>query len=348
CQTGLIPGYLKTIYADDACFRKTKSVFSIHNLGYQGNFPPDSLSTTGLGWDQYRMERIEFYGKISFLKGALLDADYIATVSERYAKEILTKEFGCGMENVLAQRSDKVFGILNGLDYREWDPARDLDIAEPYDPGSLDKKLKNKIALQKENDFQADPRIPLIGMVSRLTEDKGIDILLPVMNSLFDLGFQFVLLGTGDEKYHRIFRDLAKKKTGFCRAHILFDAKMAKRFYAGCDMVLVPAHSEPCGLGPMIALRYGTIPIVRATGGLADSVQEFDPQTGEGTGFRFEEYSGESLAAALTRAAKAYANEKSWRQLVSRVMKLDFSWSACARKYAKLYEAAGHSAPKKS
>jgi starch synthase len=347
-QTGLIPVYLKTLYAEDTVFRKTKTVYSIHNLGFQGNFPPDSLSTTGLDWDQFRMERLEFYGKISFLKGGLLDADVISTVSERYAREIQTKEFGCGMENVLSQRKDKIFGILNGLDYKDWDPSTDPDIAEVYNAKTIEKKLRNKIALQKENDFNPDAKAPLIGIVSRLTEQKGIDILLSVIGPIFDLGAQVVVLGTGDEKYHRIFRELAKKKSGACKVHILFDAKMAKRIYAGCDLVLVPSYYEPCGLGQLIALRYGTIPVVRATGGLADSIQEFDPSTGMGTGFNFEDYSGEALLAAVGRALSVYKNERNWYHLVQNAMTADFSWTASAKKYLRLYEIAGQRSRKES
>jgi starch synthase len=345
-QTGLIPVYLKTLYSGDTVFRKTKSVFSVHNLAYQGNFPPDSLPQTGLGWEQFRMERLEFYGKISFLKGGILDGDVIATVSEHYAREIQLKEFGCGMENVLIGRRNEIYGILNGLDYKEWDPAKDPDIAETYSAKMPEKKARCKKALQEENDFNASPATPLIGLVTKLVDAKGIGILLSTIGPMIEKGLQFVLLGTGEEKYHRIFRDLSKKYIGSLKAHILFDAKMAKRIYAGCDMVLIPSYSEPCGLGQLIAMRYGTIPIVRSTGGLADTVMEFAPAAGHGTGFCFEDYSGEALLAAVERALEVFKNEKQWRKLVQNAMTADYSWTAAAKKYIRLYEIAGHRTPK--
>ncbi len=337
-QTGLIPVYLKTLYANDPLLKKAKSVFSIHNLGYQGNFPPDSLPYTGLGWEQFSMERLEFYGKISFIKAGLLDADAISTVSESYAKEIQTKEFGCGMENVLAARAGKIYGIVNGIDYKEWSPETDPDIAAKYNFKTLEKKQQNKLSLQDENDFKQDPKVPLLGIVARLADQKGIDILVPALNTLLKKGIQFVLLGTGEDRYHQIFRDLAKKNAGNFRAHILFDVKMAKRIYAGCDMILVPSYYEPCGLGQIIALRYGTVPIVRATGGLADTISEFDPATGKGNGFAFQQYSETALLASIEKALQVYKNEKNWKKLIQNAMESDFSWRASAQKYVQLYE----------
>ncbi len=340
-QTGLIPVYLKTLYAGDAAFKKTKTVFSIHTLGYQGNFPPDSLPTTGLDWEQFSMERLEFYGKVSFMKGGILDADILTVASEHYAKEILTKEFGCGMENVLIQRKDRIRGILNGLDYKEWNPETDPDIFERFSAKAPEKKLKNKIALQQENDLDPNPKIPLIGMVSRLDESKGIEILLPALSQMFQLGAQFVLLGSGDEKYHRIFRDMAKKNSDFMKVHILFDPKMAKRMYAGCDMVLFPAYHEPAGLGQLIALRYGTIPVGHATGGLADTIREFDAASGGGNGFLFQDHSSDALLRSVRKAVDVFHNERQWKRLVQNAMLEDDSWTAAAKKYIQLYESAG-------
>lgn len=337
-QTGLIPVYLKTLYSGDSFFQKTRSVFTIHNLGYQGHFPPDSLPATGLGWEQCRMDRLEFYGKISFLKGALLDADALTTVSARYAQEIQTKEFGSGLEGVLAKRKDHLHGIVNGIDYKEWDPENDTDLASAYSLKQIEKKAANKTVLQKENSLVVDAKSPLIGIVSRLVDQKGLDILIPAFDALWQLGAQIVLLGTGEEKYHHVLRDIAKKNRGRIGVHILFDSKMAKRIYAGSDMLLVPSYYEPCGLGQMIALRYGTIPVVRATGGLADTIQEFDPRTGKGNGFVFTEYTSEELVRAVERAAQIYASEKKWLELVANAMTSDFSWAASAKKYVQLYE----------
>ncbi len=323
-QTGLIPIYLKTLFARQPVFKKTKSVFTIHNLAYQGNFPPDSLPATGLGWDQFRLERLEFYGKISFLKAGLVYADLITTVSERYAEEIQTKEFGCGLEGVLQKRRDSLRGIINGIDPKEWKPETD--------------KGTSKSALQKENGFSVDPKVPVVGLISRLVDQKGIDIVIPAVSEMGRLGVQFVVLGTGEEKYHQTLREIAKKNKSFVGVHVLFDAKMAKRIYAGCDMLLVPSYYEPCGLSQLIALRFGTIPVVRETGGLADTIHDFNPQTREGNGFVFKDYSSEALLGALKRALKVFADQKSWPALVRNAMACDFSWTASAKKYVELYQ----------
>ncbi len=337
-QTGLIPIYLKTLYAEVPLFQKTRTIFTIHNLAYQGNFPPDSLSMTGLGWSQFRMERLEFYGKLSFLKAGILDADLVTTVSERYAEEIQTKEFGCGMEGVLAKRRGHLIGIVNGINPREWDPETDPDLAARYNFSTIDKKGINKSTLQKENGFVVDPKIPLLGLVARLVEQKGLDILIPALGAMTDLGAQFVLLGTGEEKFHQALRDVAKKYRGRCGIHILFDPKMAKRIYASCDMLLIPSYFEPCGLGQMIAFRFGTIPLVRRTGGLADTVQEFNPKTGKGNGFCFDDYTPEALMTTVRHAFELYRNPKTWLALVKNAMASDFSWVASAKKYARVYE----------
>ncbi len=337
-QTGLIPVYLKTLYAQDSFFQKTKSVFTIHNLGYQGNFPPDSLPTTGLDWNQFRIERLEFYGKVSFLKGALLDADSITTVSERYAQEIQTKEFGSGLEGVLAKRKDSLYGIVNGIDLEDWNPQTDKEIVAQFSAEKIDKKWINKNALQKENGLVLDPKQPLLGVVSRLVDQKGMDILIPALPAMMQRGIQIVLLGTGEEKYHQVLRELAKKNKGRCAVHILFDPKMAKRIYAGCDMLLVPSYYEPCGLGQMISLRFGTIPVVRHTGGLADTVQNYDFKTSKGNGFSFKDYSAEALLAALDRAVEVYKSHDKWLELIQTAMASDVSWNASAKRYVQIYE----------
>ena len=337
-QTGLIPTYLKTLYARDPVFEKTKSVFTIHNLAYQGNFPPDSLPATGLDWNQFRLERLEFYGKVSFLKAGLVDADLVTTVSERYAQEIQTKEFGCGMEGVFAKRRDVLFGIINGIDPAEWDPETDSDLTARYSVEKIDRKGINKNALQKEDGLTADPKIPLLGLVARLVEHKGLDILMAGLPLMMEWGVQFVLLGTGDEKYHQLLREAAKKYKGKMAVHILFDPKKAKQIYAGCDLMLLPSYYEPCGLGQMIALRFGTVPVARRTGGLADTVREFNPKTGRGNGFCFDDYKPEALAAAVRRALALYRDPDKWSGLVKNAMACDFSWTASAKKYVRVYE----------
>lgn len=335
-QTGLIPAYIKTIYAKD--FDKTKTVFTIHNLAYQGNFPPDSLPMTGLSWDQFKMEKLEFYGKVSFIKGGIVYSDLVTTVSPSYAEQIQTKEFGCGLEGVLAARALNIFGVTNGIDYKEWNPETDKDIASHYGAATLSKKQGNKHELQKENAFKVDSDIPVFGIVSRLVDQKGMDILIPVLQEIREWDIQFVLLGTGEDKYHQIFREIAKKTKGHFGIHILFDPKMAKRIYAGADMILVPSHYEPCGLAQMIALRYGTIPVVRATGGLADTVEEFDLKTGQGNGFRFDDYSPEAFLTALKNAIKIFKEKKSWETLMKNALASDYSWTHSAKRFVELFE----------
>ena len=341
-QTGLIPAYLKTLYAGDPLFRKTKSVFTVHNLAYQGNFPPDSLPVTGLSWDQFKLERLEFYGKVSFLKAGIVYADVVTTVSESYAQQIQTKEFGCGLEGVLVRRRSSLYGIVNGIDYEEWNPETDSALTAAYSFKTIQKKAVNKAALQEENDLKVDAAAPLFGMVSRLVDQKGIEILIAALHEMMELGGQFVLLGTGEEKYHQIFREIAKKNKGKVGIRILFDPAMAKRIYAGSDFILVPSYYEPCGLAQMIALRYGTIPIVRATGGLADTIQEFNPETGEGNGFLFQDYTSESFLEAVKRSLEVFRDKKSWRFLIKNAMTSDYSWAASAKKYVKLYEEIEH------
>ncbi len=340
-QTGLIPVYLKTLYGGDTLFKKTKSFFTIHNLAYQGNFPPDSLPLTGLGWDQFKIEKLEYYGKVSFLKGGIIYADAITTVSESYAQQILTKEFGCGFEGILTKRRDKLFGIVNGINYEEWNPETDTDITATYNFKTFHKKAESKIALQRENELKVDPDVPVFGVVSRLVDQKGIDILVPALKQFPELGAQFVLLGTGEEKYHQIFRDIAKKNKGRFGIHILFDPKMAKRVYAGCDFLLIPSYYEPCGLAQMIALRFGTVPVARATGGLRDTIREFEVMSGEGNGFLFEEYTTEALVKAIEHALNAFKDKKTFRNLVRNAMESDFSWTASAKKYIDLFEEIG-------
>ena len=338
-QTGLVPLYLKTTEAGYAPFQKTRSIFTIHNLAYQGNFPPDSFPATGFGWEFYKSDFLEFYGKFSFMKGGLVFADAVTTVSERYSREIQTQEFGCGMEGVLAARRDSVTGIINGIDPKDWDPATDPDIGAKYDLKNLSGKKLNKIALQKVNGFKVDPYVPLLGFVARLVDQKGLDILIPVLEQLSQQqDVQMVLLGTGEDQYHQILRDLAKKNKKWFGVHILFDPKMAKKIYAGSDMLLIPSYYEPCGLGQIIGLRYGTVPIVRATGGLADTIRNFELASQRGNGFVFEDYTSGALYATILRAVKTFKQEKLWNVLVKNAMESDFSWDASAKKYEKLYE----------
>jgi len=337
-QTGLIPVYLKAVETKYAPFRKAKSILTVHDFGFQGNFPPDSFPSTGLGWEYYKSDLLEFYSKFSFLKGGLVFADEVVTVSEHYSREVQTKEFGSGMEGGLAARKDTVTGILNGLDVDAWDPSKDRDIESRYSMTTLSKRRANKTLIQKEHGFAVDHEVPLIGLVSYLSTQKGLDILIPAFEMFADMNIQVVLLGTGEELYHQVLRDLAKRNKAWLGVHILFDLKMARQFYAGCDMMFFPSHHEPSSLGHLIACRYGAIPVAHATGCLADAIQPFDLTTGTGNGFLFEKDTTESLVDAVKRAVSVFKKEKLWKALVKNAMGMDFSWSATAEQYIQLYE----------
>ena len=337
-QTALIPVYLKTIYKDDTFYKDIKTVLTIHNMAYQGTFAKEQYPAIGIGWEHFHMEGLEFYGIVNLMKGGLVFSDYITTVSPTYSKEIQTSEFGCKLEGVLAKRKDALAGILNGIDYDEWNPGQDKELFRRYSHSLAADKVYNKVGLQKECGLPVQPDIPLLGVVGRLAHQKGFDILAEKINEICSMNLQFVLLGTGDEVYHKLMHDIAKKYPKKTSINIKFDAILAKRIYAGSDMFLMPSRYEPCGLGQLISLRYGTIPIVRKTGGLADTITEFNIQTQEGNGFIFEEYSAEELLNAIKRALDVYKDRKLWLNLVKKAMEYDFSWDSSAKEYIKLYK----------
>ncbi|MFZ5802190.1 MAG: glycogen synthase GlgA [Candidatus Omnitrophota bacterium] len=337
-QTGLIPVYLKTLYAEEYLFKKTRAVFTVHNLAYQGNFPPDSLPVTGLSWNEYKFEKLEFYGKCSFIKGGIVYSDAVTTVSAGYAEEVLKEETGCGMHGALRQKGPHFQGILNGIDHRLWNPETDAALIERYSAGNLGGKKANKRSLRKENGLSAGEDLPLFGIVSRLVDQKGLDILIAIFDELMRLDLEIVILGLGDEKYHWRLRELRKKYRDRCGVHIVFDESMARRMYAGCDVMMIPSNYEPCGLTQMIALRYGTVPLVRAVGGLRDTVEEFHAAKGTGNGFLFEAYSGDAMLAAIHRALNTYREPTLWQKLVKNTFASDFSWQASAKKYVALYD----------
>ena len=335
-QTGLIPVYLKSVYRDSLFFHHSASMFTIHNLAYQGVFWHWDIHLTGLGWEYFVPNWIEFYGKINLMKAGILHADCVTTVSEQYAREIQSEEFGCGLEGVLRARVDDLYGILNGIDYRKFDPAHDPDIAQNYDAATLEKKSLNKKALQAY--YRLSPAAaPLIGVVSRLVEQKGVDLLLEAADGLLEMGFQLAILGTGSAEYHRRLEELARRYPERVGLRLGYDAKLAQLIYAGSDFFLMPSRYEPCGLGQLMSLRYGTIPVVRYTGGLVDTVREFDPQTGSGTGFGFRDYSGKALLETARRALRVYKQKRLWRRLRCNAFDADFSWRRSAQKYRDLY-----------
>ena len=338
-QTGLVPLYLKTLYRGSETLNRAKTVFTVHNLGYQGTFWHWDMRLTGLGWDVFTPEGIEFWGKINFLKAGLVSSDLITTVSKTYSREIQTLEFGKGLEGVLVNRARDLTGIVNGIDYQTWDPTRDHDLPKTYSAARLAGKALCKKALCARIRMKGSDG-PLIGMVTRLVDQKGLDILTEALPVIMSLGVQLVILGTGDEKYHRILSDAAGRYTKKMRVLLRYDDSLAKNVYAGCDIFLMPSHYEPCGLGQMIALRYGTVPVVRRTGGLSDTVADYDPKTGQGTGFLFDEYSAPALVDCLRRALEVYSNRNKWNRLARNGMKQDFSWEHSAKEYVKVYRKA--------
>lgn len=336
-QTALVPVYLNTIYKYDSFFSATRTLFTIHNMAYQGLFPKDEFPKTGLDWELFNIDYFEFYDRVNLMKGGLVYSDAISTVSPTYAKEILTKEFGCGLEGVLKRRQDSLYGILNGIDYGAWNPQIDPKIFKNYSAGNIEDKYANKEALQKEIGLKIDRAIPLIGLISRLADQKGLDLVAKIIGSLLNMKLEFILLGTGEHKYHVLFEKIAKKHPKDASINLKFDAVLAQKIYAGCDFFLMPSMYEPCGLGQMISFRYGTIPIVRETGGLKDSVREFDPKRGTGNGFTFKAYAHEDLLDAIKKALSAYKDKERWIELIKNVMALDYSWKSSAKEYVKLY-----------
>jgi starch synthase len=346
-QAGLVPVLLRTVYAQDPALHKIPVLFTIHNLGYQGLFPGDALMRAGLPWELFTANGLEFYGQANFLKGALVYSDAVSTVSQRYAQEIQTPEYGFGLEGVLRERAGQVFGILNGVDYKEWDPAVDPLIAAKYKASALEGKRLCKLDLLRAFGLpQNDADLPLIGIVSRFTRQKGADLIAEVADRLLSERIRLVALGTGEPEYETLFRQLAARFPDRVAVKIAYDNVLAHKIEAGADMFLMPSRYEPCGLNQIYSLRYGTVPIVRATGGLDDTIEEFDPAMGVGTGFKFAAYSGAALLGAVSRALAAFSDRVQWIQLMKNGMGKDFSWQRSAREYRKLYlELAGKHAP---
>ncbi len=339
-QSGPIPFFLKVRYRQDSFYNKIATVFTIHNLQYQGNFPKQALSLLGVGEEYFTPDLLEFYGTVSFIKTGILFADVISTVSKTYANEIQRPEMGERLDGLLRKRSADLYGIVNGINYHEFNPQTDPRIHCNYSRDSLENKRENKYALQKEMGLPVK-NVPVIGMISRLVEQKGLDLVASVMERLMEMDLQFILLGTGDPYYEKTFIKIKEKYPEKADIYIGFNAILAQRIYAGADMFLMPSRFEPCGLGQLIAMRYGTIPIVRAVGGLADTVHDFNPVTGSGNGFVFSEYSTEAVWHALSRALTLYHNDPGqWQRLVRHAMEMDFSWARSAVEYLQLYQEA--------
>jgi starch synthase len=340
-QTGLIPVYLKSIYAEKPFYQGIRSMYTIHNLAYQGVFPKETMELTGLHWDFFTMDKVEFWGKLNFMKSGIVFADTITTVSEQYSREIQTEEYGCGLEGVLQGRQKDVFGIVNGVDYKVFSPEKDPMIAKPYSLKTLEKKNDNKKALLKQVGLPTKRGAALIGIISRLADQKGFDLIAEIIEPLMIQNVQLVILGTGDPKYHTLLQEMEVKYPKQLKAVLAFDAKLAQQIYAGSDFFLMPSQYEPCGLGQLISLKYGTIPIVRETGGLADTITDFDLakdfEQEKGNGFVFLDYLGQELLRTILRALAIYKDEKAWNKIQHNAMRCDFSWKASAKKYEALY-----------
>lgn len=340
-QTALVPVLLRTSYSDDPLVKNIPVVFTIHNMGYHGQFPKDVLERVGLPQTLFHPEGIEFYGSVNLLKGGLVYSDYLTTVSRKYAQEIQTKEFGNGLEGVAKKRADRLVGILNGVDYAAWNPAKDEWIAARYSAKDLGGKQVCKQDLLEVFGLPHEHlERPLIGIVSRFADQKGFDLIADKAHELMKEDLVLAVLGTGNRKYEALFGALAAAYPGRVGLKIAYDNMLAHKVEAGSDMFLMPSRYEPSGLNQMYSLKYGTVPIVRATGGLDDSIEPFDVEHGTGTGFKFYEYSGDALLYAVRQALHHYMDERIWKRIQLNGMAKDFSWKRPASEYAKLYEAA--------
>jgi starch synthase len=341
-QTGLIPVFLHTLYGDENYYTGIRTVFSIHNLKFQGRFTLSAvMDITGLPEQIFSSDKLESYGEANYLKGGVVYADIVTTVSRTYAQEIMTQEGGEGLHGLMRARSNVLYGITNGIDYGEYDPATDPYLPHHFNTGNFAKeKVKNKLEFQKQMGLPADKDIFLLGMVSRMTDQKGFDLIAYIMDELLSTEkIQFVVVGTGEERYVNMLRYFQGKYPEKMCAYIGYSEEMAHRVYGSCDAFLMPSLFEPCGLSQLMSLRYGTVPIVRETGGLKDTVVAYNEYEHTGTGFSFENYNAHDMLHVLRYAMKVYGKErKEWNNLAVRGMKEDFSWNASAREYEKLYE----------
>ncbi|MBI4575683.1 MAG: glycogen synthase GlgA [Planctomycetes bacterium] len=339
-QTALVPVYLKTIYRDDPGLGGAGTVLTIHNLAFQGVFWHLDWGLLGLDWSHYNWQELEFYQRICLLKGGIVHADRITTVSPSYAREILTPRFGFSLDGVLRDRAHLLSGILNGIDDATWDPSRDPHLAARFDRDRLDGKARCREALRRELDLPSRPDIPLLSLVGRLTDQKGIDLLLEGFDGLVQTGAQVVVLGTGYPEFERALAERAERHPRQVRVLLGFDEPRAHRIEAGSDIFLMPSRFEPCGLNQLYSMRYGTVPVVHATGGLRDTVVPATPDTlraGTATGFAFEEPRAEAFLEALGQALAAWSDRRLWRRLVRAGMDRDSSWRQSAAAYQALY-----------
>ena len=343
-QTSLIPVLLRSSYSYDADFAHTRTVLTIHNIGYQGLFPNSVMPKLLLPWSLFTMNGLEFYDKVNFLKGGIVYADYVTTVSRTYAKEIQTYEYSFGLADTVRKKRDRLIGIVNGVDYSEWDPETDRYIPTKFSIDDLSGKAKCKLALLEEYGIPNDKaEWPLVGMISRFAAQKGFDLMEAALPQLLAEDMVLVVLGTGEEHYEAVFRQLRARFPDRLCVKIAYDNRLAHLVEAGSDIFLMPSHYEPCGLTQIYSMRYGTVPVVRATGGLEDTVEQWDPETQTGTGFKFAAYTPRDLRAAMRKALATFEDKGGWKRLMLNGMNQNFSWKAPAREYVEVYELAAAS-----
>lgn len=337
-QTGLLPYYIKENYKDD--FPNTASLFTIHNIGYQGIFSKETLKSAELNPAYfYPMGPLEYYDKISFLKIGIVYSDLVSTVSETYAKEILTSDYGAGMDGILKSRKEDLYGILNGVDYRIWSPEKDHLIERQYSLYNLEGKTENKKKLLEKTGLKYDLKIAVLAIISRLVSQKGFDLIEEILDELMELNLQMVVLGSGEDKYEELFKTASEKYPKKLTVYIGYNNELSHLIEAGSDIFLMPSLYEPCGLNQIYSLKYGTVPIVRKTGGLADTVKDWDQNEKDktGNGFVFEEYKSNELLLTIKRALKAFKKPEVWKKIVENGMNEDFSWKRSAESYLNVY-----------
>ena len=343
-HTALVNVYLRLDHIGDERYEKIKTVFTIHNLKYQGVFPKDVMEDVlGLDWQYFNNGDLEYYDAVNFMKGAIIYADNITTVSRTYAQEIQYAYFGEGLDGLLRQRAGDLHGIVNGLDTELYNPATDSYLTEPYTKynvtNAVERKIDNKAALQRQLNLPVERQTPLVAMVTRLVEPKGLDLVVRILDELLEHeDMQFVLLGVGDRVYEDWFRELAWRHPTKVSSNIYFSDEMAQRIYAAASIFLMPSAYEPCGIGQLIAMRYGTIPVARATGGLVDTIIPYDKSTQQGNGYLFPNYNAHDMMFTLKKALTLFRDFNSWKFLMQNAMNTDYSWARSAKEYKTLYE----------
>ncbi len=340
-HTGIVPNWMNTVYRDDPFYANTATVYTIHNLAYHGIFGYRLLEVAGVAASGFLYPQIaELANVVDVMGRGILFSDVITTVSERYAQEILTPTFGERLDHLLRSRRDRLFGILNGIDYQDYDPATDQYIHTQFDTHSLALRAENKVALQEHAHLPVRADVPVLSMISRLADQKGFDLLAQIIQPLLAQGIQFVLLGVGDQHYHEMFENLAARYPDQVAIFLTFNTELARRIYAGSDMFLMPSRFEPCGTSQMIAMRYGCVPVVRRVGGLANTVQEYNPGTDEGNGFLFNNYDPWEFFAAIVRALELFRFKDPWSVIQQHGMAADHSWHVSALRYVEIYRKA--------